>query len=152
MQTESNENMAKIKLEFEGGEVFIANLLMDEAPETCAHFLTHLPFTARFRNSSTAGQAIVTFPKGFDMPKENQRTVGIMPGSLCFLVRYEPMRVPDEIYVTYGPYFISRGFRTDYQEPVNVFGQIENDLDLLALVGARFPEKGAETVTFSLLE
>jgi hypothetical protein len=86
------------------------------------------------------------------MEPENQRTAGIYPGSLCFLVQNPPMRVPDELYITYGPYFISRGLRTDYQEPLNVFGQIEENLEELNTIGSRFSLKGAEIVKFSLFK
>ena len=59
------------------------------------------------------------------------------------------MRIPDEIYITYGPYFISRGFRVDYQEPINVIAKIDENLDELEKVGARFLKTGSEKVKFT---
>ena len=144
--------MKKIEITFEKGGTFIARLLEEEAPMTCRDFAAYLPVTLPFHHSSTSGQGVVNLPKDLTMAPENQRTAGIYPGSLCFLVRNSAMRVPDEIYITYGPYFISRGFRTDYQEPLNVFGQIEDNLDELMAIGSRISKQGQEMVTFKLLE
>lgn len=84
----------------------------------------------------------------FTVERENQRTVGLPAGSLCFLVQNPPMNVPDEIYISYGPYFVPRSFAVDAQEPVNFLGQIESDFDQLMEVGKRILMEGAETVRF----
>jgi hypothetical protein len=144
--------MTQIEITFEKGGSFVANLLEKEAPQTCREFLAHLPVTLTFQHSTTSGQAVVGFPKDILVTPENQRTLAIYPGSLCFLVRNPAMHVPYEIYITYGPYFLSRGFRVDYQEPVNVFGQIESGLETLASTGERILKKGVERVTFKVIE
>jgi hypothetical protein len=144
-------SMAKIKLEFERGGVFAAQLLEDEAPKTCQTIKEHLPFEYKFHQSIVSGQAIVTLPPDLTVEPENQRVAGVPPGALCFLVRDEIVLVPDEIYIAYG-IFISRGLTVDMKQPVNVFGQIESDLDELKKVGQRVLMNGAEIVRFSLLE
>jgi hypothetical protein len=81
--------------------------------------------------------------------RENQRVAGIPPGALSFLVKDEPVLVPDEIYIAYG-IFISRGLTVDAKQPVNVFAQIDDGLDELKAIGARIIRHGAEMVRFSL--
>jgi len=138
-----------LKLEFEGGEVFHARLLLNEAPKTCQVIKAHLPFEYRFHQSIISGQALVTLPPDLTVERENQRVADTPPGTLGFLVRDEPVLVPDEIYIAYGV-FISRGLMLDMKQPVNVFGHIEQDLDELAKVGKRVLMEGAELVRFSL--
>jgi hypothetical protein len=58
--------------------------------------------------------------------------------------------VPDKLYISYGPYFISRCSTIDFQQPVNVFAKIESDLDKLENIGKRTLTRGAEMVQFSL--
>lgn len=143
--------MAKMKIEFEKGGVFLARLLEAEAPKTCRTIKARLPFAYRFHHSIVSGQALVTLPPDLTVERENQRVAGIPPGTLSFLVRDEPVLVPDEIYIAYG-IFISRGLSLDMKQPVNVFARIEERLDELAQVGRRVLMQGAETVGFSLLE
>ena len=143
--------MAKVKLEFEKGGEFVAGLLEKEAPKTCRAIKARLPFSYRFHHSIVSGQALVTLPPDLTVERENQRVAGIPPGALSFLVRDEPVLVPDEIYIAYG-IFISRGLTVDMKQPVNVFAQVEAKLDDLAQVGRRVLMNGAETVRFSLVE
>ena len=100
--------MPKIKIEFEKGGVFIARLLEKEAPKTCKTIKGKLPFSYRFHHSIVSGQALVCLPPDLTMERENQRVAGIPAGALSFLVKDEPVLVPDEIYIAYG-IFISRG-------------------------------------------
>jgi hypothetical protein len=90
----------------------------------------------------------VTLPPDLTVPRENQRVAGTPPGTLAFLVRDEPVLVPDEIYIAYG-IFISRGLTVDARQPVNVFAQIAAGLDELAQVGRRVLMSGAEMVRYS---
>jgi hypothetical protein len=140
-----------IRIEFEKGGVFHARLLEDEATQTCRRITARLPFAYRFHHSIVSGQALVTLPPDLTMPRENQRVAGIPPGALSFLVRDKPVLVPDEIYIAYG-IFISRGLTLDAKQPVNVFAQIDDDLQNLKTVGQRVLMQGAETVRFSLAE
>ncbi|MDR7419383.1 MAG: DUF3830 family protein [Armatimonadota bacterium] len=142
--------MSLIRIEFERGGTFHARLLEDEAPKTCGRIKAHLPFAYRFHHSIVSGQALVTLPPDLTMPRENQRVAGIPPGALSFLVRDEPVLVPDEIYIAYG-IFISRGLTLDAKQPVNVFAQIDDSLEDLRAVGRRVLMQGAETVRFSLV-
>ena len=144
--------MSKIEISFEKGGVFTAELLEAEAPKTCAEFKKHLPFTLGTTHSTCAGQAVVCFPQDFNMVPEHQHTIGIYPGTLGFLCKKPEWMIPDEIYITYGRYFVPRGFRIDYQEPINVFAEIKDHLDELAKIGERIHLCGKETVTFRLLE
>jgi hypothetical protein len=143
--------MERIKIELEKGGVFTARLLEDEAPKTCEKIVQSLPFSYRFHQSIVSGQAVVALPPDLTVEPENQRTVGVPPGSLCFLVNDPPRNVPDEIYISYGPYFVSRCSTIDFQQPVNIFAQIESDLDRLMDVGKRILMEGAEIVSFSLV-
>jgi len=143
--------VAKLRLEFEKGGAFVARLLEKEAPKTCRAIQAELPFSYRFHHSIVSGQALVTLPPDLTVERENQRVAGIPPGALSFLVRDEPVLVPDEIYIAYG-IFISRGLTVDMKQPVNVFAQIEDKLDELAQVGRRVLMNGAEAVRFSLVE
>ena len=92
---------------------------------------------------------MVAIPPDLTVARENQRVAGIPPGALSFLVRDEPVLVPDEIYIAYG-IFISRGITLDAKQPVNVFAQIDDDLDQLKEIGARIIRHGAEMVRFTL--
>ena len=142
--------MAYVKIEFEKGGVFIARLLEEEAPNTCAAFKKWLPASCLFHHSIVSGQAIVGLPKNLTANLENARTVGIYPGTLCFLPRNPALNVPDEIYITYGPFFVSRCSTIDFQQPVNVFGRIEERLEELERVGKRILLQGSEKVMFTL--
>ena len=141
-----------IKIDFERGGVFTATFLFEEAPKTCRFIVDRLPFSYEFHQSVVSGQAMVALPPDLTAERENQRTLGLPPGSLCFLVKNPPMNVPDEIYISYGSFFVPRSFAVDAHEPVNVFGEIESGLDELMAVGNRILMEGAETVRFSLLE
>jgi hypothetical protein len=140
--------MSQIKIEFERGGSFIARLLEDEAPKTCEAIKSHLPFEYKFFHSIVSGHAILTLPPDLTVERENQRVAGIPPGTLSFLVKDEVVLVPDEIYIAYG-IFISRGLTVDMKQPVNVFGQIESNLDALKVVCQRILMEGAEIVQFS---
>jgi len=143
--------MASLKIEFEKGGIFTARLLEDEAPKTCAILKDRLPFEYLFQQSIVSGQAMVAIPPDLTVERENQRVAGIPPGALSFLVRDEPVLVPDEIYIPYGV-FISRGLFIDAKQPVNVFAQIDEGLDELKEIGARVIHHGAEMVKFSLAD
>jgi len=127
----------------------LAQLLEDEAPMTCETIKTNLPFEIRFQHSIVSGQAIVGYPSELTVAPENQRVLGIPPGTLSFLVRDETRRVPDEVYISYGV-FVSRSLKLDMNQPVNVFAQIEQDIDQLQGVCKRILIEGAELVRFSL--
>ena len=143
--------MSSMKIEFAGGGVFYARLLEDEAPKTCATLKARLPFEYQFYHSIVSGQALVCLPPDLTVERENQRVAGIAPGALSFLVADEPVLVPDEIYIAYG-IFISRGLTVDMKQPVNVFAQIDNDLDELAACCRRVLMEGAELIKFSLAD
>ena len=144
--------MRQLKIEFEKGGIFYAQLFEKEAPETCELILKKLPFEYRFHQSIVSGHAIVCLPPDLTVVPENQRTIGIPAGGLSFLVKDPPRNVPDEIYIAYGPYFVSRCSYIEMQQPVNVFGQISGNLDGLRSVGSRILMEGAENVKFSLAE
>ena len=141
--------MASLKIEFEKGGTFTARLLEEDAPRSCATIKDHLPFEYLFQQSIVSGQAMVAIPPDLTRERENQRVAGILPGALSFLVKDEPVLVPDEIYIAYG-IFISRGLTVDAKQPVNVFAQIDDRLDELKEIGARIIRHGAEMVRFSL--
>jgi hypothetical protein len=146
-----DSTMARMKIEFERGGVFEARLLEGEAPKTCETIKKRLPFEYRFQQSIVSGQAMVALPPDLTVERENQRVAGTPPGTIAFLVRDEPVLVPDEIYIAYG-IFISRGLTIDAKQPVNVWAQIESHLDELKRVGQRVHQEGAEMVRFSLSE
>jgi len=129
--------MVHIKIDFERGGAFTARLLVQEAPKTCQAIVDCLPFSYEFHQSVVSGQAMLALLPDLTVDRENQRTLGLPPGSLCFLVSNPSMNVPDEIYISYGPYFVPRSFAVDAHEPVNVFGEIESGLDELMDVGKR---------------
>ena len=141
--------MSAMKLEFSGGGVFYARLLEAEAPKTCATIKARLPFEYQFYHSIVSGQALVALPPDLTVERENQYVAGVGPGALSFLVKDEPVLVPDEIYIAYG-IFISRGLTVDMKQPVNVFAQIDDDLDALATCCRRVLMEGAEVISFSL--
>ncbi len=143
--------MASLKIEFEKGGVFTARLLEDEAPKTCETLKSRLPFEYLFQQSIVSGQAMVAIPPDLTVERENQRVAGILPGALSFLVKDEITHVPDEIYIAYGV-FISRGLFLDAKQPVNVFANIDENLDELKEIGMRIIMQGAEKVRFSLAD
>lgn len=140
--------MSQIRLDFEKGGSFIATLFTEEAPRTCRAITEKLPFKLRFYQSIVSGQAMVTLPSGFSVPRENQRVAGIPPGSICFLVKDETVLVPDEIYIAYG-LFLSRGLTLDQKQAVNVFAHIDSKTEELEIIGKRVLMEGAEYVSFS---
>jgi hypothetical protein len=142
--------VTRIRVEFEKGGAFVARLLEDEAPLTCKVIRAHLPFAYRFHHSMVSGQAVVTLPPDLTVPRENQWVVGVKPGALTFLVRDVPVLVPDEIYIVYG-LFMSRGLTVNAYQPVNVFAQIDENIEELTTVGRRVLISGAEIVRFSRL-
>lgn len=142
--------MKKLKIEFERGGVFYARLMEEEAPKTCKTLLEKMPLEFRFWQSIVSGHAMVTIPENLTVEPENQRTIGCPAGTLAFLVQDPPRNVPDEIYIAYGPYFVSRCSYIEMQQPVNIFAQIEDDLEELQKVGKRVLMEGAETVKISL--
>jgi hypothetical protein len=144
--------MSTVKIEFEKGGTFYARLLENEAPKTCKKIKNKLPFEYRFHQSIVSGHAVLTIPPDLTVEPENQRTLGIPAGTLTFLVQDPPRNVPDEIYIAYGPYFVSRCSYIEMQQPVNVFAQIEENLDELEKAGKRINMEGAEIVKFSLAE
>ena len=143
--------MASLKIEFEKGGVFTARLLEDEAPNTCETLKSRLPFEYLFQQSIVSGQAMVAIPPDLTVERENQRVAGILPGALSFLVKDEITHVPDEIYIAYGV-FISRGLFLDAKQPVNVFANIDENLEELKEIGMRIIMQGAEKVRFSLAD
>ena len=138
----------KIKIEFEKGGVFIAELFESDAPKTCQVFLDRLPLEFEFAQSIISGQALLTLPKDLTVEPENQMVAGIPPGTISFLVRDPPRLVPDEIYISYGV-FVSRGLTTNLYQPVNVFAQIKENLGELKTVGQRIHKNGTEKVVFT---
>ena len=140
--------MSYLKIEFEKGGIFYARLLEKEAPKTCSSIKARLPFEYRFHQSIVSGQAMVALPPDLTVERENQQVAGIPPGAICFLVKDEPVLVPDEIYIAYG-LFISRGLTVDTKQPVNVFALVEDNLKELMEVGKRVLMEGAEVVRFS---
>lgn len=139
---------SRIQIEFSKGGTFDVELLDDQAPKTCAILRERLPFEYTFFQSVVSGHALVCLPPDLTMPRENQRVAGIHPGTLSFLVRDEPVLVPDEIYISYG-IFISRGLTVDMKQPVNVFGEVRGDLEELRRVCRRVHMEGAETIRFT---
>ena len=142
--------MSRILIEFEKGGVFSARLLENDAPKTCRTIIRKLPFEYRFHQSIVSGHAVVALPPDLAVEPENQRSIGIPAGGLSFLVQDPPRNVPDEIYIAYGPYFISRCSYIEMQQPVNYFAQIEEDLNELEKIGKRVLMEGAEIVKFTL--
>ena len=140
--------MSSMNIEFEKGGVFVARLFEEEAPKTCQVITQRLPFEYKFYNSIVSGQALVTLPPDLTVEPENQRVAGIPPGTISFLVKDDVVLVPDEIYISYG-IFISRGLTVDMKQPVNVFAQIETDLDQLEIACRRVLMEGAEIIRFT---
>lgn len=138
----------RIEIAFSNGGRFEVELLADQAPKTCAIIQSRLPFEHTFFQSVVSGHALLCLPPDLTMPRENQRVSGIEPGTLSFLVRDEPVLVPDEIYISYG-IFISRGLTLDMNQPVNVFGRVLGDIEDLKRVCRRVHMEGAERVRFS---
>ena len=138
----------RIHIDFEKGDHFDAELFDDEAPKTVAIIKARLPFAYTYFQSIVSGHALVCLPPDLTVPRENQRVAGIDPGSLSFLVKDEPVLVPDEIYLSYG-IFISRGLTVDMKQPVNVFGRVLGDLDAWRKACRRVHMEGAQTIRFS---
>jgi hypothetical protein len=144
-------NRTRIALEFEKGDRFRAELFDDQAPKTTAIIKDRLPFEYTFFQSIVSGKALVCLPPDLTVPRENQWVSGVAPGTLAFLVRDEPVLVPDEIYLSYG-IFISRGLTVDMKQPVNLFGRVTDDLEAYQAACVRVHMEGAETIRFSLDE
>lgn len=141
----------RIHLTFQKGDRYEVDLHDEQAPQTVAILKARLPFEYTFFQSIVSGQALVCLPPDLTVPRENQRVAGIPRGTLSFLVKDEPVLVPDEIYLAYG-LFISRGLTVDMKQPVNVFGSVLGDLDAFAASCRRVHMEGAETVRFSAVD
>lgn len=144
-------NRSRIQITFQKGARFEAELFDDEAPKSVAIIKARLPFEYTYFQSIVSGHALVCLPPDMTMPRENQRVAGVEPGTLSFLVKDEPVLVPDEIYISYG-IFISRGLTVDAKQPVNIFGRIVGDLGELRRACREVHMEGAQTIRFSALD
>ena len=140
----------RIQMTFQKGDRFDVELHDDEAPKTVAIIKQRLPFEYTFFQSIVSGHAVVCLPPDLTVPRENQRVAGIPVGTLSFLVKDEPVLVPDEIYIAYG-IFISRGLTVDMKQPVNVFGHVVGDVEALVRACKRVHMEGAEVIRFEAL-
>ena len=69
--------MPSLKIEFEKGGTFIARLLEEEAPKTCATIKSRLPFQYLFQQSIVSGQAMVAIPPDLTVERENLSLIHI---------------------------------------------------------------------------
>jgi hypothetical protein len=141
--------MRRILLEFERGGSFTADLLEEQAPETCQAFWDLLPIQQRLGHAKFSGHVIYIFP-GINLERmENSRCVGVLPGEILFNphVTNRPPH-PKEVMIVYGPALIRDAFG---YAPSNLFARITENVGEIAKIGRRIDEQGREFLKISRL-
>ena len=139
--------MRKIKLEFERGGSFEAELLDELAPKTCQAFWDLLPLRQRVGHAKFSGHVLYIFPGITLDVMENSRCVGVIPGEILFNphLTNKPAH-PKEVIFVYGPALIRDSFG---YAPSNLFARITQNVEEFTKIGKRIDEEGREYVVIS---
>lgn len=144
--------MAKqFKIEVEGGHVFIADLLEDLAPKTCAAFWDSLPLEDEMLQVKWSGHATYVFSKMELAEAECSRCYGVCPGDMLYNPHvHDAAEHPHEISFVYGPAAMSSvaGFAI-----MNLFARIQPQyLEELYQLGIEISRKGLKMAKLSRIE
>jgi len=144
--------VAQIKIKFEKGGIFIANMLMEQAPKTCKTVLELLPFQGKVGHAMFSGQLLSTDIDTKLTKLENPRVYGLRPGDITLNIHHIPIQSPDgrliphEIHFIYGPMIVERDFGG--YSPANFCAKItEDSLKELEKVARRIRTSGMEKVS-----
>ena len=141
-----------IKLNVSGARPFFADLLWDEAPETCKAFLEALPYTDfEFGHAKWSG-CIVSFFTDMTLRKaENSRGHGVWPGDMLYNPHlHDSAYHPNEVSIVYGP----AGMRTFSGYAIaNLFARIRPEyLEELSKLGNDINLHGIRTISVSAID
>ncbi len=128
----------------------MADLLDEQAPETCQAFWNLLPLRKQLGHAKFSGHVIYLFP-GIDLERiENSRSIGVIPGEILFNphVTNRPPH-PKEVMIVYGTALIRDAFG---YAPSNLFARITENTGELANIGRRIDEVGREFLEISRVE
>ena len=144
--------VSQIKITFERGGEFTANLLENKAPRICQQIMNALPIETRTGHTTRSGMILHAFAPFETNILENQKTVipqgglaidGILHKTL-FREREKPI-VKAEILVAYGVDNMIFGI-SGLVNPVSLMAQINNNLEELYDIGLRHRAKGRENI------
>ena len=144
--------MAKqIKIEVEGGHVFIADLLEDMAPKTCAAIWESLPIDDEMLQVKWSGHVIYVFSKIDFGEAECSRCHGVCPGDILYNPHvHDAAEHPNEIGIVYGE--ASMATVVGYAI-MNLFARIQPQyLDELYDLGIEISRKGLKIARITRVE
>ncbi|MCK4681795.1 DUF3830 family protein [Candidatus Bipolaricaulota bacterium] len=136
----------QIQFHFEHGGEFVANLLVDKAPETVRAILDALPIETTVYHSRWSGRE-VNFPVSIDssLVRENDTTI-VNTGDVIYWKEWEKKTGAAEAVAVYYGAEVTRDHRGYL--PVNVFARIPPDQwARIEEVGIRIWQQGAERIT-----
>lgn len=143
--------MAKqFKIEVED-HVFIADLLEEQAPKTCAAFWDALPFEQEMLQVKWSGHASYVLTNINLKEAECSRCYGVCPGDILYNPHvHDAAEHPHEVSVVYGPAAMASvaGFAI-----MNFFARIPPEyIKELYDVGIEISQKGLKWAKFSRIE
>lgn len=144
--------MKILKLQVAGYPDLIADLLCDEAPQTCSAFCEALPYRdVSLGHAKWSGCVISLFTDMTFRTAENSRGLGVCPGDILYNPHlHDKPEHPNEVSIVYGPAAMRTfsGFAI-----ANLFACVRPEyLALLADLGERINRHGIQTVTITVEE
>jgi hypothetical protein len=134
----------RITVEFERGGSFVARLLDEEAPTTCAAVWDALPIQGEVKRSAFSGLVMFVSTDVSVTEPENAKVYGLCPGDMSFFINVHRLALDHQINWVFGPAAM-RDVGGDTL--MNHFARIvEGDLDELAQIGDRVWTQGVENV------
>jgi hypothetical protein len=145
----------QIRIEFEKGGTFIADMLEDIAPKTCKAVWDKLPIEADAQHAQYSGHIIFLFTPTITFDElENPKWMDLFPGDVTLNVHplhklhlTPAINIPIEIFIVYGGCLPA-----DWcgPSPANHFAKIvEGNLEELAEIGRRNRREGFEKIKFT---
>jgi hypothetical protein len=144
--------MSQIKLKFERGGEFIANLIDDEAPRICKQINESLPIESRTVHTTRSGMILHANVPFETRILENPKTVVPMGGlaidgvlNKTLYRDREQSIIEADLIIAYGVDNMIFGI-SGLVNPVSYFAQIQDNLDELYNIGRRHRAQGKENI------
>ena len=141
--------MSRLMLEVSGCRPLIADLLWQEAPDTCAAFYADLPYRSRtLGHVKWSGHVISLFTSLDFRRAECSRSLGVCPGDILYNPHlHDAPTHPNELSIVYGP----AAMRTfSGYTMANLFARIRPEyLAELYLLGIDINRRGEQTITIT---
>lgn len=144
--------MRILKLQVAGYPDLIADLLYDEAPQTCFAFCEALPYCdISLGHAKWSGCVISLFTDMLFRTAENSRGLGVCPGDILYNPHlHDKPEHPNEVSIVYGP----AAMRTFSGVAIaNLFAHVRPEyLSLLGDLGEQINRHGTQRVTVTAQE